>query len=80
MLCREGLRCLHIPEGEYAGRAAVEMDMHRLFVRGDSRFGALAWVDVAIAHDHGFSGVKRPTTLVVRQFRDANRLLRLPMF
>lgn len=80
MLCREGLRCLHIPEGEYAGRATVEMGPQGLFVRGDGRFVAFAWVDVAIAHDYGFGGVKRPATLVVRQFCDAHRLLRLAMF
>ena len=80
MLRREGLRCLHIPEGEYAGRATVEMGPQGLFVRGDGRFVASAWVDFAIAHDYGFGGVNRPATLIVRQLRDAHRLLSLAMF
>ena len=80
MLCREALRCLHIPEGENAGRATIEIGLQGLFVRGNGRFVAFAWVDVAIAHDYGFGGVKRPATLVIRQFRDPHRLPSLPMF
>lgn len=80
MLCREGLRCLHIAEGEHAGRATIEMGLQGLFVRCDGRFVALAWVDVAVAYDYGFGGVNRPAIPVVRQFRDPHRFPCLPMF
>lgn len=56
------------------------MNLQGLFVRCDDRFVAFAWVDVAIAYDYGLGGVKRPATVVFRQFRDPHRLPCLPTF